>query len=97
MTSKPTKRWLSFRITNDSARSSEFPRGERLEIFNAKVLVATETIWRPPKAKSVIGNTTPRATGLLTHSIALSSVSVVAAIWKPSTQKRRSGGAHGRA
>jgi hypothetical protein len=24
MTSNPTKRWLSFRITNDSARSSEF-------------------------------------------------------------------------
>jgi hypothetical protein len=45
MTSKPRKRWLSFHITNDSARSSELPRGERLEIFNGKVLVATETIY----------------------------------------------------
>jgi hypothetical protein len=33
----------------------------------------------------------PKATGLLTHSVALSSISVVAAIWTPSTQKRAPG------
>jgi hypothetical protein len=27
-------------------KSWGYPKGERLEIFNGKVLVATETIWR---------------------------------------------------